>query len=161
MTRKPVPDIRAGMGRREVLRLAGMGAMVMVAGNLIPSEALASAAEADAFLKKMTGAGVIKSGKIKLKLPEIAENGATVPMTVNVESPMTSGNYVKSIHVAATANPNPEVVSFYLSPANGRATVSTRMRLAETQDVIATAVMNDGSIYRTQRKVKVTIGGCG
>jgi sulfur-oxidizing protein SoxY len=109
----------------------------------------------------MTGGAAAKEGKITVKLPEIAENGSTVPITIAVDSPMTDNDYVKSVHIVAEGNPSPEVVSFNLSPAMGKAEVSTRMRLGKTQNVRAVAIMSDGSVYSGLKQVKVTIGGCG
>jgi sulfur-oxidizing protein SoxY len=74
---------------------------------------------------------------------------------------MTPEEYVKGIYVFAEGNPNPEVSDFFLSPKNGRAEVSTRIRLAQTQKVVVVAEMSDGSLWTTRKKIKVTIGGCG
>ena len=147
--------------RRDVLKLLGLGTVAAATGSLVSGDALATPDTAAKLLAKLSGTSSYKSGKIALKMPEIAENGATVPLTIRVDSPMTAGNYVKSIHVAADKNPRPEVASFHLTPASGKAEVSTRMRLAKTQNVIAVAVMSDGSVHRVSRLVKVTIGGCG
>ena len=94
-------------------------------------------------------------------MPEIAENGNTVPFTISVDSPMTETDNVKAIHVLATANPQPGVATFRFSPLSGKATVASRMRLARTQDVIAIAELSDGRFLMSKRNVKVTIGGCG
>ena len=157
MTKQP----RMALGRRDVLKAAGVGALALAGGGLIPGSASATPESAAMALKKMTGGASAKSGKVNLKLPEIAENGRTVPITVSVDSPMTAGNYVKAVHIVAAGNPNPEVVTFNLSPAMGKAEVSTRIRLGKTQTIHAAAVMSDGSVYSGERKVKVTIGGCG
>jgi sulfur-oxidizing protein SoxY len=149
------------LNRRDALRLLGFGTVAAAGGVLASTPAAATPDSAAAHMQKISGTSNYKTGKISLKLPEIAENGATVPLTVTVDSPMSSGSYVKTIHVAADANPNPEVVTFNLSPAMGKAQVSTRLRLAKTQNVIAVAVMNDGSVYKSAKQVKVTIGGCG
>jgi len=98
---------------------------------------------------------------VSLELPEIAENGNTVPFGVSVESPMTEKDYVKSVHVFAEKNPNPEVVVFNFTPMSGKASAKSRMRLATTQDVIAIATMSSGALFIGKRTVKVTIGGCG
>lgn len=103
----------------------------------------------------------LTEGKIELTLPEIAESGNTVPFTINVPSAMTEQEYVKAVHVFATKNPRPDVVSFYFSPLSGKAQALSRMRLAETQPVVAVAEMSDGKFYVARREVKVTIGGCG
>ena len=85
-------------------------------------------------------------------MPEIAENGNTVPATISVDNPMTPQNYVKSVHVVADDNPNPDVMSVYFTPACGKAEVSTRMRLAKTQNVIAYAELSDGSVWSARAK---------
>ena len=100
-------------------------------------------------------------GKVKLDLPEIAENGNTVPMTVTVDSPMTEQSHVTDVMIVANENPRSGVVTFHFSPASGVAEANTRIRLAATQDVIAVAKMNDGSLFMASKQVKVTIGGCG
>ena len=152
----------AEMDRRALLKAAGMGALALT-GAGIASSANATPEDAAAYINKMTGgaSGTANSGKVNIKLPEIAENGATVPITVSVDSPMTSGDHVKHIHIVAEGNPNPEVISFNLTPSNGKAEVATRMRLGKTQNIVAAAVMSDGTVHTNLKNVKVTIGGCG
>lgn len=151
---------KIGFTRRQAIAAAGVGALAL-AGALTPRPARATPERLAAYLAKMTGGKKALTGKVTLKLPEIAENGATVPLTVAVDSPMIADNYVKDIVIAAEKNPNPEVVVFHLTPASGKAEVSTRIRLGETQDVVAMAIMSDGSVYTTKGHVKVTVGGCG
>jgi sulfur-oxidizing protein SoxY len=112
-------------------------------------------------LKKIMGEAKPLEGKVLLELPEIAENGNTVPVTVSAESPMTADNYIKAIHIIATANPQPGVVTFHFTPLSGRALAASRMRLARTQEVIGLAEVSDGKFLIGRRTVKVTIGGCG
>src|SRR5262245_12148571 len=113
-------------------------------------------------VKKIAGdAQPISNGKFTFDLPEIADNGNMVPFSVDVASPMTDKEHVKAIHVIATANPLPNVASFYFTPMSGRAAVASRMRLARTQDVICLAATSDGKFLMVRRPVKVTIGGCG
>ncbi len=107
------------------------------------------------------GKAVKKSSKIKLKAPEIAENGAVVPIKVTVDSPMTASNYVKAIHVLASKNGNVRCANVFLTPDNGAAIFGTRIKLAGTQDVVAIAELSDGSFISASQNVKVTIGGCG
>ena len=102
-----------------------------------------------------------KSSKLKLKAPEIAENGAVVPVTITVDSPMTDSDYVKSIHVLSTKNANSRCVDIHLTPANGKAMLATRIKLGSTQEVVAIAKLSNGEIYIASQSVKVTIGGCG
>ncbi len=112
-------------------------------------------------VKNILGDAKPVEGKITLELPEIAENGNTVPFSVAVDSPMTQADNVKAIHIISTANPQPGVATFRFSPLSGRAAASSRMRLARTQEVIAIAELTDGRFLMAKRNVKVTIGGCG
>ena len=149
------------LGRRQVLKAAGLGALAVAGTGLASRDAMATPEKAAAAISKFTGGKKATAGKVTVKLPEIAENGRTVPVTVIVDSPMTGDNYVKSIILVAEGNPNPEVVSFNLTPGLGKAEISTRMRLGKTQNVSAAAVMSDGSVFSGTKQVKVTIGGCG
>lgn len=152
---------QTGVGRRHVLKAAGAGVLALVAGGLSARPAGATPESAAALMKKLTGGAAAKIGGITLKMPEIAEDGRTVPLTVRVDSPMTEADHVTAIHIVAEGNPNPEVLTVRLGPANGKAEVSTRMRVGKTQTVIASAVMSDGSVSTVRRTVTVTIGGCG
>lgn len=153
--------IRSDMpNRRDALRTLGVGAVVLMATPIVSGSALA-ASKAEMALSKLIGGRPTKSGRVHLKLPPIAENGNTVPMTVSVDSPMTGTDYVKAVHVVADGNPNPEVASFYFSPMSGKPEVATRIRMAKTQNIIAVAEMSDGTLYRASKNVKVTIGGSG
>lgn len=156
------------MERRSFLK--GFGAVTACAA-LIPS--IASAADE----KKVTGPNemstesaiaaitggkpVTPSGKVTLSAPEIAENGAVVPVKVSVESPMSANDHVKAIHVLATKNNNTRCANVYLTPANGEASFATRIKLGATQDVLAIAEMSNGTFLSAKQNVKVTIGGCG
>ena len=113
------------------------------------------------MIKKFTGGKAPTDGKVKLDLPEIAENGNTVPITVSVESPMTEQSHVTDVLIVADGNPRAGVATFHFSPASGVAEANTRIRLANTQNIIAVAKMNDGSFFMASKQVKVTIGGCG
>ena len=145
--------------RRQALAL-GAGAMTVAVLGASNAPALAKN-DADEVIKKFTGGKSPAQGKVKLDLPEIAENGNTVPMTVTVESPMTEQSHVTDVLIVADENPRSGVVTFHFSPASGVAEANTRIRLAATQDVIAVAKMNDGSVFMASKQVKVTIGGCG
>jgi len=107
------------------------------------------------------GKPVTPSDKVELKAPEIAENGAVVPIKVTVTSPMSESDYVKAIHILASKNANVRCANIYLSPMNGNAHFGTRIKLGSTQDVVAIAEMSDGSFLSASQNVKVTIGGCG
>ena len=106
------------------------------------------------------GKPVTPSSKVSISAPEIAENGAVVPVKVTVESPMSDKDYVKAIHVLASKNSNVRCANIYLTPANGEAYFGTRIKLGGTQDVVAIAEMSDGTFLSAKQNVKVTIGGC-
>ena len=144
--------------RRAALRAAGLSAL---AAMLAPRLARADPAAVAAELKKLFGEKAFAAGKIRLDIPEIAENGFVVPVTVEVESPMTDADYVKAVHIFAEENPQPSVVTYRFTPACGKASASTRMRLAKSQTVVCIAEMSDGSLYSAKAQVKVTVGGCG
>jgi sulfur-oxidizing protein SoxY len=144
--------------RREMLALA---AIASLAAFLAPKMAMADEQAVAAEIKKLYGDKKFDSGKVKLDVPEIAENGLVVPVNVEVESPMTEADYVKAVHVFADGNPAPGVVSYRFTPACGKAAASTRMRLAQTQNVICIAEMSNGNLHMAKSNVKVTIGGCG
>ena len=102
----------------------------------------------------------IKPGRVKLTLPELAENGNVVSLAVDVESPMTAADHVKTIHVVAGQNPLANVARFHLTPRAGRARVATNIRLATTQTVIALAEMSDGTLWSGEAAVLVTLSAC-
>ena len=144
------------VNRREALALGA--AALAAAASIAPAQAANDAAD---LIKKFTGGKAAAEGRIKLDLPEIAENGNTVPMTVSVESPMSEQSYVTEVLVVGDGNPNAGMATFHFSPASGAAEANTRIRLAASQNIIAVAKMNDGSFFTASRQVKVTIGGCG
>jgi sulfur-oxidizing protein SoxY len=144
--------------RRETLALA---AIASLAAFLAPKMAMADEQAVAAEIRKLYGDKKFGDGKVKLDVPEIAENGLVVPVNVEVESPMTEQDYVKAVHVFADGNPAPGVVSYRFTPACGKAAASTRMRLAQTQNIICIAEMSNGDLHMTKSNVKVTIGGCG
>ncbi|HZB39178.1 MAG TPA: SoxY-related AACIE arm protein [Beijerinckiaceae bacterium] len=111
-------------------------------------------------IAEVTGLAEIKRGRVKLDIPPLVENGNTVPCTVSVESPMTAEDHVKAIHVFSEKNPQPNVISVHLGPRAGRAVVSTRIRLADTQTVMAIAEMSDGSFWSDRLDVLITLGAC-
>lgn len=148
--------------RRQFAQAAvSLGAGLVLGG---PAWAQVSAAEPAAWeqaVAKILGGAKPGTGKIILDIPEIAENGNTVPFTLSVDSPMTDKDYVRAIHLISTGNPQPGIGSFFFTPESGRAAVSSRMRLGRTQDVVAIAALSEGRFLMAKRNVKVTIGGCG
>ena len=112
-------------------------------------------------LQKILGGAKPTDARVNLDIAEIAENGNTVPFTTTIESPMTDADHVKALHVISTGNPQPTLATYRFSPAAGKAYVQGRIRLLQTQDVIAVAELSTGQFLMTRRNVKVTIGGCG
>jgi sulfur-oxidizing protein SoxY len=114
-------------------------------------------------LKRLFGTRPIKDGAgvVKLEIPLIAENGAVVPVTVDVTSPMTPANHVKHVYVVADKNRIPIITRASLAPESGQASVATSVRLGETGDVRAIVEQSDGTLLQVKREVKVTVGGCG
>jgi sulfur-oxidizing protein SoxY len=114
----------------------------------------------EAMVLKVTGGAAVQTGKVKLDLPLLADNGNSVSLKVSVDSPMTAESYVKSIHIYAARNPRPNVANFYLGPRAGRAQISTRVRLGGTQRVLAVAALSDGSFWSATTEVVVTLSAC-
>ena len=135
-------------------------ALAALASALVARQAFATADQAKEWLASHAK-GTPRDGKVIVKAPEIAENGNAVPLTVSVDSEMSDKSYVKAIYIAADGNPNPGVAVYEFSPLSGKAEVSLRVRLQQTQKLVAVAEMNDGTLYTASREIKVTIGGCG
>ena len=146
--------------RRHFLKIAGSAVMATTVPAVIIRPAEATPAMLSAAIRNVVGEAPLHIGKVKLDIPPLVENGNTVPMTVSVESPMTPEDHVKSIHVFNEKNPQPNIGNFYLSPASGRAQVSTRIRLADSQRVVAIAQLSDGSFWQTSVDVVVTLAAC-
>jgi sulfur-oxidizing protein SoxY len=146
--------------RRQFLSIAGG---VTVAGT-IPIVTLrpleATPAMLNTAIRNVVGEAQIRTGKVKLDIPPLVENGNTVPITVSVASPMTATDYVKSIHIFNEKNPQPNIGNFHLNPASGRAQVSTRIRLADTQKVVAIARLSDDTFWQVATEIVVTLAAC-
>ena len=113
-----------------------------------------------AALRKVVGDARVRPGKVKLDVPPLIDNGNAVPLAVVVESPMTPADHVKAIHVFTEKNPQPNVVSVRLGPRSGRASIATRVRLADTGTVVAIAELSDGSFWSDSAEVVVTLSAC-
>ena len=142
--------------RREFMALAGGAAVLAV--TLRPAEA--TPASMAAAIRNVVGTAPVKTGKVKLDVPPLVENGNSVPMTVSVASPMAPEDHVKSIHVFNEKNPQPNIGNFYLNPQAGRAQIATRIRLADSQKVVAIAKLSDGSFWSATVDVVVTLAAC-
>jgi sulfur-oxidizing protein SoxY len=152
-------DEMTARSRREVLALGAGSAALVLVGEMPPASATPQ--EAAEVIAKFTGGKTAEKGKISIDLPEIAENGNTVPLTISVESPMTADDHVSDIIVVAEGNPRPGLATFHLTPLSGRAEAATRIRLAATQNIVVVAKTSKGQYFTEQKPVKVTIGGCG
>src|SRR3954451_12960001 len=142
--------------RRDFIALAGSATVFAV--TLRPAEA--TPATLAAAIRNVVGAEPVKTGKVKLDAPPLVENGNSVPMTVSVASPMAPEDHVKSIHVFNEKNPQPNIRNFYLNPQSCRAQVSTRIRVADPQKVVAIAKLSDGSFWSASVDVVVTLAAC-
>lgn len=111
-------------------------------------------------IRKLVGGKPVSKGKVKLHLPPLVENGHLVPLSVSVDSPMTAADHVKAIHVFTERNPLPEMATFRLGPRAGRASVATRVRLADTQNVVAIAELSDGTFWSDSTHLIVTLAAC-
>lgn len=157
------------MLRRDFLKSLGLtttAVAVVGSSNLLAKEEAKviskNAMSLDKAIKTITGGKKVSdSDKVNLTTPEIAENGAVVPVTVEVDSPMSESDYIKAIHVFAEKNANSRCADVMLTPANGIARFATRIKLGGTQKVIALVETSKGEFLKSQKSVKVTIGGCG
>jgi sulfur-oxidizing protein SoxY len=142
--------------RRAALRAlaAGMCLLAVRPARAAPEELAAA-------LRETFGDRTITSGKVVLELPKLAENGAVVPVTVSVDSPMTEREHVKSIHLFAEKNPLPRILEVQLGPHSGKARVSSRIRIADSQQITAVALLSDGTLWSAAVQVEVTVAGCG
>jgi len=112
------------------------------------------------LVRKLTGGRAAENGGIEGDLPQIAENGNSVPLRIRVASPMTAQDHVSALHVIAERNPRPLVASFHLGPQSGRADVATRVRLAGTQKVTVLAALSNGGFRIAEAEVLVTSAAC-
>jgi len=152
--------------KREVSRRAVLAVGSAAAAKAaLPGQAQAQAqsyvpGQMEAAIRNLLGEAVIRKGRVTLDLPPLVENGNTVPMTVSVESPMTREDHVKAIHVFNEKNPQANVISMRFGARAGRAQVSTRIRLAGTQKLMAIAEMSDGSCWSDTQEVVITLAAC-
>lgn len=140
---KAVAALTVGAGAVQIIRPTG-----------------ATPAAMQAAIRTVVGENQINRGKVTLDIPPLVENGNTVACSVAVDSPMTAADYVRAIHIFNEKNPQPNVIGVHLGPRAGRAKVSTRIRLADTQRVIAIAELSDGSFWSDSVDVVITLGAC-
>jgi len=153
------------VGRRQALGAIVGGTAAIAALTAVPIPAISSSPNMPEWLAALIavrlGSTEFVEGRVVLEMPDRADTGLSVPMTVSVpDSPMTDADHVRSIHVVTTRNPQPLVTDYYFTPASGLARVSQRIRLARTQQVYCFALMSDGTSWMTARHVSVALGAC-
>ncbi len=144
--------------RRDFLKMTAAGWVVL---TMTPFAAEATPEMVMEAMGKVIGDKNFKEGRIKITLPEIAENGAAVAMRVAVDGPMSATDHVTAIHMFSEGNPLPYIGSYYLSPRNGKAEIALRIRLAKSQKIVVAAETSKGETFLARRAIKVTLGGCG
>jgi len=113
-----------------------------------------------AAIARATGSKPVQKGRVKLEVPPLVDNGNAVAISVSVDSPMTEADHVKEIHIFSERNPEPVILSMKLGPRAGRAAAATRVRLADTQTLVAIAAMSDGTFWSGSAQTVVTIAAC-
>src|SRR3984893_6660361 len=146
--------MQSPLARRASLAGAALLTVLPLASARATPEAMAAA------IKEVVGAGTIRDGRVKLDLPPLVENGNTVPLTVSVESPRTPADHVKAIHVFNEKNPQPHVFSARLGPHNGKAVIATRIKLADSQKIIAIVETSSGEFWSASADVIVALAAC-
>jgi sulfur-oxidizing protein SoxY len=146
--------------RRTFLTLTGGAALLGAVPVVSVRPVLATPAMQDAAIRAVVGDHPVQPGKVTLEVPPLVENGNTVPMKVSVESPMTAADHVVAVYVFNEKNPQPNIGNFFLGPRAGRAQISTRIRLADSQRLTAIAKMSDGSFWSATADVVVTLAAC-
>jgi sulfur-oxidizing protein SoxY len=114
----------------------------------------------DEAIRKVVGDAQVRPGRVKIDVPPLIDNGNTVPLAVEVESPMTQAEHVKAVHIFTERNPQPYVLTVHLGPRAGKARIATRARIADTGAVTAIAQMSDGSFWSDSVRVIVTLSAC-
>ena len=149
------PD-RTGTTRRDVLLGGASLGAVLIA--VVPAAATPESMQR--AIRQVAGEAPVHKGRVTIEVPALVENGNTVSLAIEAQSPMTAQDHVKAIHVFNEKNPLPNVFTARLGPRAGRARVATRFRLADTQTVVAIAEMSDGSFWSASADVIVTLAAC-
>jgi len=140
--------------RRRDFLASAVGALAL------PGAALAQADPVDPLVRALANGAPLRKGKVTLVLPQLADNGNSVPIRITVDSPMTPADHVKSIHLYSERNPVPNMANFYLGPRAGKAEINSRVRLAGSQRVTAVAKLSDGSFWYDSAPIVVTLSAC-
>jgi sulfur-oxidizing protein SoxY len=142
------------LNRRDALRLGGVAIAALA---VAPAQARP---EAEALVKEFARGTAVKDAGLVLDIPELSENANAVPVGIRIEDKFSEGRYCEEILLIAENNPRPLACRFKLSSRMGTANIVTRIRLAESQTVIALARMSDGAVLAQRKAVTVTVGGC-
>ena len=145
------------LSRRTYLSVLGL---LGASSWIVPGLATAKKPEAMEAIAKIVGSSPIRDGRVKLVIPPLVESGNLVVLKLSIESPMTANDYVKAVHVIAEGNPLPNIFTAYFTPRSGRAELTTRVRLADSQRVWAVAQMSDGSFWQGYADTLVTLSAC-
>lgn len=156
MTELGLPSIPPSPSRRRLLRQIAMLPLAL----LLPGTLRATPAEMREAMRRAFGEATITPGRVRLKLPALAENGNSVRITVSVDSPMTETDHVRFIQLFAPENPLPDIARFELSAVSGIAEIETRIRISAEQDIVAVAGMSDGSLWSGSAHIVVTEAAC-
>ena len=147
--------------RRPSRRTMLAGALAITCLPVLSHRALADAESLAEAMTEALGSGyALKDGRVKITVPELAENGNAVPLRVSVDSPMTAADHVKTVFVFSEKNPVSNVVRFHIGPRSGQARVHTNIRLASTQHITVVARMSNGDLWAGAAQVIVTQGAC-
>src|SRR6185295_16578997 len=146
--------------RRQFVMLACATAATGAQAQLTPNIVALRRAALDEAIRKVLAGAQARPGRVKLDMPPLIENGNSVPLTVTVQSPMTAADHVRAIHVFTEKNPQPNIITAWLGPRAGRASVTTRARIADTGIVTAIAQLSDGSFWSDSVSVVVTLSAC-
>ncbi|MDQ8728722.1 SoxY-related AACIE arm protein [Bradyrhizobium sp. LHD-71] len=143
------------LSRRRAL-IAGAGAL----STLIVRPARATTETMQAAIHAFSHGAPIRQGRLKLDIPPLVENGNSVPLVITVDSPMTEKDFVKAVAVFNERNPQPNIATFHLGPRSGRAFISTRIRLGDSQTIMAIAQLSDGTLWSGSAELIVTLPAC-
>ena len=144
----PTLDRRAFLAGTAILAVLPLGS------------AYATPESLQAAIREVTGTAVLREGRVKIDIPSLVENGSTVPLLVTVDSPMTADDRIKAIHVFNEKNPQPHVFNVWLGPAVPTAFVSTRIKLGDSQKIVAIAETSKGEFWTASADVIVTLAAC-
>ncbi|MBL6615978.1 MAG: SoxY-related AACIE arm protein [Reyranella sp.] len=149
-----MPGPKKGATRRTFLAGAAVVSVLPLGAARATPEAMAAA------IKEVVGDKPIREGRVTLDIPPLSENGNAVPLTVSVDSPMTEGDFIRAIHVFNEKNPQPHVLDARLGPQNGKASISTRIKLGDSQKIVAIAETSKGEFFSASADVIVTLAAC-